>query len=658
MRDQDFYDRNVEAIKTHLPDLWTALSDLTPLSTVVWDGETPVNLDLGGVMLYPEPVQAWNQRQMEDIEDDPGELHFNDILHCNPTKAIFPLVRSLQRHVIETGTVIASKRRKEVAFAIILGVGLGLHLEAITASEEVRHFVIYEPTLEFIKHSLWFANWHDLLKRQEEGQCQVSVFWTMTPEQMANQIRILSVRQGVTFLEGTTLHPHYLSMDIKQAYIKIRKALLSDAISTGFFEDELNMLCNSTRNFLRYPCRLIRKEAHLRQMTPAFVVAAGPSLDNDIDQIRALSDRAVIISCGTALGILLKAGITPDLHVENENSPATATVLDALAAEYDLSSIRLVASSSVIPGPSRHFLEPWYYFRAGISSTLLFAPKDEPLYGTFPLVANAGFSVANRLGFYAIYLFGCDCGSRDTSRHHATGSVYHTDTLYTPEEMEQKWRKGQDRILPGNFGGTVHSTLLYDMSRHHLTVAVSHASTQYLYNCSDGARIDGFMPQDSLDIEIPETAPSKQDTLALLAAQLEQQTPQQVANRLRALDKTVVLKSPHAFYNELKAELDTVDYGASPFRRLNQAVRNVTTAPSTFDCMARPVMSSSIESMVRVAAYLGTRIEDPKQAEAFFLFTKTAMLECMATMADTCEAAFTQWYALLDTPELEIPYFT
>lgn len=658
MRDQAFYDRNAEAIRTHLPDLWAALSDLTPVSTVVWEGDTPVNLDLGGVMLYPEPVQQWNQRQMEDIEEDPGELHFADLVHCNPTKIIFPLVSAIQRHITDNGITVATKRRKEVAFAIILGVGLGLHLDAATASEEVRHFVIYEPTLEFLKHSLWFANWHDLLKRREEGKCQVSVFWTLTPEQMAYQIRILSVRQGVTFLEGTTLHPHYLSMDIKQAYIKIRKALLSDAISTGFFEDELNMLCNSTRNFLQHTCRLIRKESHLRQLTPAFVVAAGPSLDNDIEQIRALADRAVIISCGTALGILLKAGITPDIHVENENSPATATVLDALAADYDLSSIRLAASSTIIPGPSRHFLEPWYYFRAGLSSTHLFAPDDEPLYGCFPLVANSGFSVADRLGFHSIYLFGCDCGSRDSGRHHASGSVYHTDTLYTQEETEQRWRKGQDRILPGNFGGVVYSNRLYDLSRHYLAMTAPHASGQNLYNCSDGARIDGFMPRDSLDIEIPEDTPSKLDTLNLLAAQLEQQSPEQFAARLRELDRDIILQSPYTLLEELKTAMETVDYGPSPFRRLNQEVRKVTAAKSSFDCMARPVMCSSIESMVRVAAYAGTRIEDPEKAEAFFDFAKTAMLDCTASMAEVCQSVFADWYALLDNPDLEIPYFT
>lgn len=657
MRDQAFYDRNAEAIRTHLPDLWAALSDLTPVSTVVWEGDTPVNLDLGGVMLYPEPVQEWNRRQMEDIQGDPGELHFSDILHCNPSNATLPLISDLRRYIAENEISVVTKRRKEVAFAIILGIGLGLHLDAITASEEIRHFIIYEPTLEFLKHSLWFANWHDLLERHKEEKCQVSVFWTLAPEQMANQIRLMSVRQGVTFLEGTTLHPHYLSMDIKQAYIKIRKALLIDALSTGFFEDELNMLCNSTRNFLRHTCRLIRKESHLRQLTPAFVVAAGPSLDNDIEQIRALADQVVIISCGTALGILLKAGITPDIHVENENSPATATVLDALATDYDLSSIRLAASSTIIPGPSRHFLEPWYYFRAGLSSTQLFSPNDEPLYGTFPLVANAGFAVANRLGFNSIYLFGCDCGSRDSGRHHATGSVYHTDTLYTPEEIEQRWRNGQDRILPGNFGGTVHSTRLYDLSRHHLSVAATHAAGQYLYNCSDGARIDGFLPRDSLDIEIPEDAPSKLDTLNLLAAQLEQQSPQQFAVRLRELDRDIVLQSPYALLEELKTALETVDYGPSPFRRLNQEVRKVTAAKSSFDCMARPVMCSSIESMVRVAAYAGTRIEDPEKAEAFFAFSKTAMLDCTAKMVETCQAAFTQWHALLDDPYLDIPYF-
>src|SRR5581483_996644 len=48
---------------------------------------------------------------------------------------------------------------------------------------------------------------------------------------------------------------------------------------------------------------------------PAIVVAAGPSLDNNIAQLGALEDRALIIAVDTTLRPLRAAGIRPHLIV-------------------------------------------------------------------------------------------------------------------------------------------------------------------------------------------------------------------------------------------------------------------------------------------------------------------------------------------------------
>ncbi|GAB3125252.1 motility associated factor glycosyltransferase family protein [Novispirillum itersonii] len=657
MTSLSLYDRNAEAIQRHLPALWDALSDVTPFSTVVWDGDVPVNIDLGGASLYPEPVQSWNERQMADIPGDPGELIFGNILHCNPTKVIFPMVNQVRDFIDEKKIFLSEKRKKEFNFSIILGVGLGLHIPALTSSEEVKHFIIYEPTLEFIKHSLNFANWHELLERKADGKVEVTVLWGLTPEEVSERIRRLAGAAGPEFIEGTTIHPHYYSVDIKDTFRLVRKILLTESGSSGFFEDELNMLCNTTRNLLQTPSFLLKKIGFIRKNIPAFIVAAGPSLDTDIERVKELSDRAIIVSCGTSLGILLKAGVTPDIHVENENVPATKVVLDDLASKFDLSKIILAATTSIIPGVASHFAETWFYYRAGLSSTYLFSSPSEAQYGCFPFVANAALSVLIRLGFGSIYLFGCDCGSKDVSRHHASGSVYHSNTLLAPEDSDQRWKKSRDRVLPGNFGGSIYSTHLFDLCRYYLGLMGLFYHAGERFNCSDGAKIDGFIPLDSYDIELPEPAMSKEQVFTLIRAQLEIHKPSDLADQLRERGSETVLKAPGEFVGQLKDVVSAVEYGASPYRRLSEDVHNLLQKLTTAKDPACLVMETSIRSMVRISAYFGTRIDDEQHAREFFEEAKSAILNCADVMAQTCHDAFLQWCELPDNPFRPIAYF-
>ena len=106
---------------------------------------------------------------------------------------------------------------------------------------------------------------------------------------------------------------------------------------------------------------------------PAFIVGSAPSLDESIDVIKRYKDRAIIISCGTALGVLLGNGITPDFHVEMENTPEILDVIAYQSKTYDISPVRLVASYTVAPKIADHFSTAIYYLRANLSPAAIFS---------------------------------------------------------------------------------------------------------------------------------------------------------------------------------------------------------------------------------------------------------------------------------------------
>ena len=104
---------------------------------------------------------------------------------------------------------------------------------------------------------------------------------------------------------------------MKQAREKIMNDNSFLMAAMGFLEDELDMVRNSYHNLKSGNCKYYLKPDD-KHSIPAFVVAGGPSLDNDLEFLKTHQDAAIIVSCGTALSILLYAGITPDFQVEME----------------------------------------------------------------------------------------------------------------------------------------------------------------------------------------------------------------------------------------------------------------------------------------------------------------------------------------------------
>jgi len=89
--------------------------------------------------------------------------------------------------------------------------------------------------------------------------------------------------------------------------------------SDGFLEDECLMLRNAAANLEGSRHSVLIDMPAAAEGRPAFVVGSGPSIENDLPFLRENRDAAIVISGGTGLGVLLEAGIVPDLHCEIEN---------------------------------------------------------------------------------------------------------------------------------------------------------------------------------------------------------------------------------------------------------------------------------------------------------------------------------------------------
>lgn len=454
---------------------------------------------------------------------------------------------------LEDETVARMTRRMEDAFGApfpanpsgpecyhlaVLGFGLGDHLPGLVAATRCRNLVIVEPNMEFLYLSLFTFDWTQFIQAFNTDEKRVQIIF----EAEAKMIE-LNFRECIRFIaphyvDGLTLVNTYADAELDAAFelIVSNARFLHKAI--GFILDECDMMRNACNNLRRHRGHYYkRRDNHIP--IPALVVGSGPSLNDGIDFIRENQDRAVIISCGTALRVLKINGITPDFHVEMENTIEIPDIIAAEAAANDISSVRLIASYTVAPGISQHFSTAVYYFRADLAPTPLFSLGDDTaVQCSVPTVANLGVAFAQEFGCRDVYMFGVDLGAKDNVTHHAKGSAYETG--------EAPYRSNLDIPMPTNFDdGEILTDTVFLWAKDSLELAVMRypGTDRRHFNCSNGLRIDGMTPLRASEISISDAPRPKAEIIDTAMAHYPMYTDEhfhQAWNhdeRLRLLDE-------------------------------------------------------------------------------------------------------------------------
>ncbi|MCP5372638.1 MAG: motility associated factor glycosyltransferase family protein [Hyphomicrobiales bacterium] len=609
--------RNCAAFRARQPTVWALLETFAePDSRLVRDGDTAVNIDLGEVRLYPKPAPDWSRAQVEAHVADPDHIGFSDPAHCNLSPISRRLLAEVRDHFAAHPQVaVAPAPVVDVGYGFVFGVGLGHHVAELVRRAACRYLILVEPVPEFLRHSLHAVDWEEIFSTAEGQGMELHFVVGADPEGSVLGIERVVFLRNQTFLDGSFALMHYLSWELRQAREILNRKIKTYYLSRGFFEDELLMTGNTYGNLRGGPFHVIGHKPYVEQKTPVFIVGSGPSLDAALPQIAKWADRVVIISCGSSLGILLKNGIRPHLHIENENTEPLVKNLQDFKAAHGLDGITLVASTSVRPEAGALFDRRWFYFRTHLSCTAIFNRGLRPLPGAAPLVANAAFAVATATGFRDIYLFGVDCGRRAEDGHHAGDAIYYDADYdnYLEGEGLELLETEFTRTVPGNFGGEVLTTWYLDMSRVDMA-ALQSITRANLVNCSNGARIDGARPMAPAAVNITAPPGGAAAALALVEQQLAAFAPDEF---LAPLDLPGHVAGCDTFAAAFDAEVDRAleeDTGFWEFERRMSRFRSERAG----DCLAvLTILGGTFMSMIRLGAFGGTRITDPAARRRF-----------------------------------------
>ena len=507
------FDKNMATINKRLPFLFPRLTSLTHLNSQLAKGKGGYDIEFRGQYFYGKGGRSWAADRRQDFEKRISTTRFT--LEPPDTESLDEMANQtiyniLKRATNSNITFNVLPGDDDCYHCIVFGVGLGEHLKFLARQTKCRHLVLVEPNIEFIYLSLFTFDWADFIEDFIASGRMISLICEDDYEIMAGQIRDHCRVVNLAFMDGTWIFQSYPSSVMKQAREKIMNDKSFFMAGMGFLEDELDMVRNSYHNLKSGNCKYYLKPDD-KHSIPAFVVAGGPSLDNDLEFLKTHQDAAIIVSCGTALRSLLYAGITPDFQVEMENVPAVTELLTNLSQKFDISGINLIASNTVDPGTRHLFETTIFYFRSTLASYPIFNQGEKSRIGLgFPTVANLGCSFAQAIGCTTLYLFGHDLGTRDPDKHHAKNAPYNAG--------EFEFTTVIDQPVPGNLGGIVLSEFIYQWARDTLEILFHEYPSGHVYfNCSDGVRIKGALPKLSSTIDLA-PSPNKNDLVDSIVA--------------------------------------------------------------------------------------------------------------------------------------------
>ncbi|MGL6150973.1 MAG: motility associated factor glycosyltransferase family protein [Aeromonas sobria] len=521
------FDKNMEAFKKYIPGIYERFKGYkSGRAFRFYCNENGV------------PNLLWLEENISLYGNDPFlecKAQVDSVLHCNDAIQTIefsnednPLdfihvnfmneMLSQQRALVDKLQPI-SEAGNVVPLVIMFGVGLGYQISYLFEQCQPKVFFIVEPDLDLFYASMFTFDWFSLFEYIDNENINIHIFLGQTNDEIINDIAPAMAKYGSYMAAASIGFWHYRSEKIIDLIKRVKQEFFILASGWGFFDDNIIAMSHCIENVKNNIPFLMKNKCvdEKWKNIPVFIVGNGPSLDNSIDTLKYLQDSVVIISCGSALSALHRAGIKPDIHVQVER---TKLVPDTHALLKDTNYLReiLFLSVDVIhPDCMKQFDKVGLAFKPFEPGEFILkrnfetARLRDTLRAANPLVGNTGLATACRLGFENIYLFGIDNGYVSDQHHHSKLSFYFDDDGNSKEKLSLLITQKSKHLVPGNFGGDVETTNMMINSKlvmENLIKAYQHVD---VFNCSNGAAINGAKPTRVSDIIVDDTVFDKNE---------------------------------------------------------------------------------------------------------------------------------------------------
>lgn len=388
---------------------------------------------------------------------------------------------------------LADKHEEEgIRHVLFIGVGMGYQIKYYLEDHPEVEFSIYEPNEEVL---------HAYLSKMSIDKSliqQLKTIFTGTDEELlAGKIKELLAGSN-NVLKIITL-PVYEKIYGEQIQLLLQKALESvkdrhSALATNAaFQKRWTI--NSVKNFpsvLKTPNILHDIDRSVFEGKPAIIVAAGPSLNAEFENLRYIKENglAYIFSVGSAINALIEQGIYPDAACTYDPQGINHRVIQIIK-DKKITNIPLIFGSSVgfetlenYPGELLHMIvsqdtvaPTFVEFR--VAKKLNFV-NDAPSIAvvTFQLLAKLGVSQIILVGQNLAYI---------ANQHYAKGIDYGTGSQTVSEE-----KLNSAVSIKDVYGNVAKTTDGFNRMRQQLEMYISSYPEVDVWNTTKGgAAIQG-----------------------------------------------------------------------------------------------------------------------------------------------------------------------
>lgn len=215
---------------------------------------------------------------------------------------------------------------------------------------------------------------------------------------------------------------------------------------------------------------------------PAILVAAGPSLDKNVTQLKDIKNKAFIMVVDTALNTVLENGIVPDMTMSIDSRKPLVLFKNDKFKDIPI-ALSMNSNKDVVKlNASKHFYE---IDEEGYLKKLLEANEKESVQlPTGGSVATSALALLHEMGFKTIILVGQDLAY--------PGGVEHTAAAYGKGNDNVDTKKKDYIEVEDNYGNTVLTEANMNIYRKWIENYIGAYSDLKVINATEGgAKIAG-----------------------------------------------------------------------------------------------------------------------------------------------------------------------
>ncbi|MCM1157888.1 MAG: DUF115 domain-containing protein [Bacteroidales bacterium] len=399
-----------------------------------------------------------------------------------------------QYRPLQEAVTFAEQYYAVIDFSVMVFLGFGNGILARQLRQSLSEHVtllFYEPSAEIFLHTLQHYDVSDLLADENIWIAVRDLNEEKITEALYENVKFENYRFAI--YDALPKYRQLFPEENQWLEDLYRKAVYNVIIYLNTRQDfGKSMAVNSIRN-MRYLLNCNYRDDFngvFPVEIPAVVVAAGPSLEKNVQVLKKMKGKAFIIAVDTALRYLAEQGIRPDLAItvdaekplrlfEPEEVRKMQLVIDSGASSQ---------AAGMLSGQKLIFSGGNYNYYHDVFKL---AGRQFKFLENGGSVATVAFSLLCKWGFKRIVLVGQDLALAPDKVHAGSDDV-------------DLFKLDGDKIaIEGYYGETVYTTWDYDAYREWLEEKISEADCPEVINATEGgAKIAGAvqMPlQEVLD---------------------------------------------------------------------------------------------------------------------------------------------------------------